>query len=362
MNNKVLREFNPHGKLYFNKEMGTIEAIIPQGRWITSQGPSLLELDNGDLLCTWSAGTLEGDLDSHIVLSRLNKGEDKWKDAINISRDPNRQEQYPSLFKGINGVLWCLYTAQLGRVPGKENMQFTSQIRLQKSFDNGKSWSEYETIFPEEGSKARQGIQVLKKGRWIYGNWICSGTREGLGGASSAFRISDDGGKSWKFVMIPESSGKVHPTVVELDGGQLVAFMKSTKSDYIYRSHSNDGGDTWTVPEASPLPNNNTAISAIKLQSGRIAIAYNPHRDKENLESTIEGHIAVALSEDGGIDFPIIRYFERGKKSMVKAHDYEYPYIIQGKDGRIHLVYSINSRSSIKYVSFTEDYLIDGLK
>ena len=46
--------------------------------------------------------------------------------------------------------------------------------------------------------------------------------------------------------------------------------------DFIYRSESSDWGDSWSVPVPTPLPNNNSSISAVKLQSGRIAIAYNP--------------------------------------------------------------------------------------
>ena len=60
-----------------------------------------------------------------------------------------------------------MYTAQLDRQEGKDNMQFTSVVRCQKSTDGGLTWGPYETIFPEEGTFCRQPIQILSNGRWI---------------------------------------------------------------------------------------------------------------------------------------------------------------------------------------------------
>ena len=352
------------GQVYCNQEMGTVEAIIPPGPWRTCHGPGMVELPNGDLLCCWFAGTFEGDADVHIVCARLPKGADKWEEPVNVSDDPTRSEQNPSLFMGPDGAVWCMYTAQLGRVPGKDNMQFTSQVRCQKSFDGGKTWSDYETIFPEEGTFSRQPIQVLKNGRWIYGTWICTDAVDGLAGDPSAFRISDDQGKTWRQVMMPKSNGRVHPTVVELDDGHLVAFMRSREADNIYRSESFDWGDSWSEPKPTVLPNNNSSISAIRTQSGRIAIAYNPTCVSEDMRSKcawpgLRCPVAVALSEDGGETFPMIRWMERGEgyigdENKTNNKQYEYPYIMQSADGRLHLTYAAFTRKAVKYVSFTE--------
>lgn len=365
MNYPTLPGLTPDGTIYQNTEMGTLEANIPAGPWRTCHGPAMLELPNGDMLCCWFAGTFEGDADIHIVCARLPKGAQKWEEPVNISGDPTRSEQNPSLFNGPDGAVWCMYTAQLDRVPGKDNMQYTSQVRCQKSYDNGLTWSDYETIFPEEGTFARQPIQVLKNGRWIYGNWICTDTVDGLAGDPSAFRISDDQGKTWRMVMMPKSNGRVHPTVVELDNGHLVAFMRSREADFIYRSESLDWGDSWSEPKPTVLPNNNSSISAIRTQSGRIAIAYNPTCVSEDMRSKcawpgLRCPVAVALSEDGGLTFPMIRWMERGEGYMgdenkTNNKQYEYPYIMQSADGRLHLTYAAYTRKCVKYVSFTEE-------
>ena len=170
---------------------------------------------------------------------------------------------------------------------------------------------------------------------------------EGLSGDPTAFRISDDEGKTWRMVMMPGSNGHVHANVIELEPGHLVAFMRNREAYRIHRSESFDWGETWTVPAPTPLPNNNSSISAVKLQSGRIAIAYNPTCTPNPVPGKaawpgLRCPVAVALSEDGGLTFPIIRWMERGEGYMgdenkTNNKQYEYPYLMQGRDGMLHL-------------------------
>ncbi|MCD8023207.1 MAG: exo-alpha-sialidase [Lachnospiraceae bacterium] len=354
----------PDGKLYWNEDLGTVEAVLPTGGYKTAHGPGLVEMENGDMLCTWFAGSFEGNADVNVICARLPKGSDQWEEPVTVSHDPERSEQNPSLFNGPDGKVWAMYTSQLSRVEGKDNMQFTSVIRCQKSED-GKTWTEYETFLPEEGTFCRQPIQVLSNGRWIFGNWICTDSELGLTGDPTAFRISDDQGKTWRRVDMPQSNGAVHANVIELEPGHLVAFMRSRAADNIYRSESTDNGDSWTVPVPTVLPNNNSSISAVKLQSGRIAIAYNPTCTPcptPGIASWpgLRCPVAVALSEDGGLTFPMIRWMERGEGYMgdenkTNNKQYEYPYIMQSKDGRLHLAYAYKDRFSVKYMSFTEE-------
>ena len=355
----------PDGRVYWNEEMGTIEARIPNGGYRSGHGPALLELPNGDLLCVWFAGSFEGNADVHIVCSRLEKDSEAWTEPVDVSGDPERSEQNPSLFYGPDGAAWCMYTAQLDRQAGKDNMQFTAVVRCQKSTDGGRTWGPYETVFPEEGTFCRQPIQILSNGRWIFSNWLCTDSAEGLSGDPTAFRISDDQGKTWRTVMMPESHGHVHANVVELEPGHLVAFMRNREAYRIHRSESFDYGETWSEPKPTPLPNNNSSISAIKLQSGRVAIAYNPTctPDPQPGKAAWPGlrcPVAVALSEDGGLTFPIIRWRERGEgyigdENKTNNKQYEYPYLMQTKDGMIHLAYAAWTRDAMKYVRFTEE-------
>ena len=354
----------PDGRLYENEEMGTVEARLPDGGYPTAHAPALLELPNGDMLCCWFAGTYEGSADIRIICSRLERDGDRWSKPVDISGDPTRSEQNPSLFYGPDDAVWAIYTAQLDRQAGKDNMQFTSQIRCQKSTDGGRTWGPYETLFAREGSFCRQPIQVLANGRWIFGNWLCTDSVDVLSGDPTAFQISDDQGKTWRQVDMPNSSGRVHANVVEMDDGHLLAFMRSREADFIYRSESFDWGDTWSEPKPTPLPNNNSSISALRLQSGRVAIAYNPTctPDPKPGKAAWPGlrcPVAVALSEDGGLTFPIVRWMERGEGYMGEENrtnnkQYEYPYLMQSRDGMLHLAYAAFTRLGVKYVRFSE--------
>lgn len=368
MNYPVLPGLTPDGTIYRNETMGTLEAMLPPGPWASAHAPALLETPQGDLLCAWFSGTFEGNRDVSIVCSRLPKGEHTWTVPEQVSCDPERSEQNPSLFQASEKELWAVYTAQLDRVPGKDNMQYTAVIRRQRSYDNGLHWEKADTLFSRQGSFCRQPIQKLQNGRWIFSNWLCSDSDNALAGDPTVFQISDDQGNTWRCVEMPNSHGKVHANVVELSPGHLVAFLRSREADWIYRSQSLDNGDTWTSPQPTPLPNNNASISALKLQSGRIAIAYNPTQRPGTQPGVavwpgLRCPVGVALSEDGGITFPLIRYLELGEgfagvENRGNNRQYEYPCLIQARDGTLHLAFAYQNRRGVKWMSFREEDVI----
>lgn len=362
---RTLPGLTPDGQVYYDEDMRLTEAMLPPGPWRSAHGPGLLETPAGTLLCCWFAGTFEGDTDVNIVVSRLDRGSSVWSEPVMISTDSEFSNQNPSLFLAPSGEIWAMYTSQRGREEGKDNMQYTSVIKRQVSRDDGLSWGEPEVVLPEEGTFARQAIQVLSNGRWIYGLWLCTDSESGLAGDPSAFAISDDEGATWRRVDMPGSSGRVHPSLVELEDGHLVAFMRSREADFIYRSESEDYGDTWTVPEPTPLPNNNSGIAAARLASGRVAIAYNHNSAPSTYGKTgawpaLRNPVSIALSEDGGRTFPLIRHIERGEgyageENRFSNRQYEYPCLIQASDGMLHLAYAYQTRRGVKWVTLSEE-------
>ncbi|WRS26362.1 sialidase family protein [Oscillospiraceae bacterium MB08-C2-2] len=365
MTYKKLPGITPDGVVYENELLGTLEALVTPGHYSTAHAPALLELPNGDMLCAWFAGSFEGSTDISIVCARLPKGADRWEKPVQVSHDHTRSEQNPSLFLLPSGEIWVMYTAQIARTPGKPNMQFTSFIRRQRSLDNGKTWGEPDVMFPREGSFCRQPIQVLSNGRWIFTHWFCLDDDSSNGSDYTAFQLSDDQGKTWRLVEMPQSAGCVHANVVELENGRLAAFMRTRMADFIYRSESSDWGETWSAPVPTTLPNNNASISAVKLKSGRIAITYNPTSSIYKVEQGVSvwpglrSPVAVALSEDGGLSWPLIRLMDMGEgfvgpENRSNNRQYEYPFIMQSSDERIHLAFAYHDRIGIKYMSFTE--------
>ena len=319
------------GKLYRDTAVDMVESLIPN-LWKSCHAPDLLELENGDLLCCWFAGSREGNADISIAVARLPADAEQWEQPVIVSDDPTRSEQNPSLFQN----------PKISR-------------------DGGRTWGPTEAVFTRPGSFCRQKIQVLSNGRWIFNNFICAldGTR--LGSDVTVIQISDDQGKTWRGVEIPGSRGRVHGNVIELEPGKLVCLLRSRAADHIYRSESNDNGETWSV-----LRNNNASISAIKLQSGALAIIYNDVSFNEDGSRTVwpdqRCPVAMAISEDGGKTWPWRRIVEHGEGFIGPWNDvnnrrYEYPVMMQSKDGKIHAAYAWGRRVRIKYVCVDEAWI-----
>ncbi len=356
-----------NGALYHNNVLDTVEALIPNP-YNSCHAADLLELDNGDMLCCWFAGSDEGNADISVVVARLKAGESSWGEPVKVSDDPERSEQNPSMFLTPDGEIWLIYTAQISKNarPDAHSLQSTAVIRRKISKDNGYTWGPTEDIFTREGSFCRQKIQVLSSGRWVFGNWICFNDDTHYGSDISVVHISDDKGATWRTVEFPNCRGRVHANLIEVAPGKLIALFRSRSADNIYISHSDDNAETWTEPVRTSLPNNNSSISAIKLTSGAIAIAYNPVRGNDDPTITcwprLRCPVAIALSDDNGESWDLARLIEPGDGFIGSLNDvnnkrYEYPVIMQAKDGTIRAAYSYANRKCVKYVVVTEDWV-----
>ena len=356
------------GKLYHNARIDTVEALI-HNPYASCHAADLLKRPNGDLLCCWFAGSDEGNADISIVLSRLNAGASAWTVPVKLSDDPTRSEQNPSLFLAPGGEIWAMYTAQTARTPETRegfNLQFTAEIRRKISTDNGATWGPSETMFDRSGSFCRQKIQVLSSGRWIFGNWICFPDDTRNGSEITVFQLSDDRGKTWRSGEMPNRAGRVHANVVETAPGRLVCLLRSRFADRVYRSVSEDNGETWTEPQKTVLRNNNSSISAVRLQSGGICLIYNDVSFNTDTSRTVWPHqrcpVTIAISEDEGVTWPWRRIVEPGEGFVGPWNDvnnrrYEYPVIMQDGEGMLHCAYSWGTRKQVKYVEVTEAWV-----
>lgn len=356
------------GRLYRDVALDMVESLVPNPCQ-SCHAPDLLELENGDLLCCWFAGSWEGNADVSIAVARLKAGASTWDTPVIVSDDPTRSEQNPSLFLAPNGEIWLMYTAQLAHtadMPEDLSLQGTAEIRRKISRDGGYTWGPTEALFTREGSFCRQKIQVLSNGRWIFSNFICSMDETRHGSDITVLQISDDEGKTWRSVEMPESRGRVHGNVLEVAPGKLVCLLRSRFADRIYRSVSEDNGESWSVPEETPLRNNNASISAVVLQSGAICVVYNDvafnHEKGRTVWPDQRCPVTLAISEDGGVTWPWRRVVEQGEGFTGPWNDinnrrYEYPVVMQSRDGTIHVAYAWGGRKRIKYLCVTEAWV-----
>jgi Neuraminidase (sialidase) len=163
--------------------------------------------------------------------------------------------------------------------------------------------------------------------------------------------ITDDGGQTW-FASEPLAGfGNIQPAVLRRNNGTLVAYMRENGPLVKIRvAESRDDGVTWGPVGVCELPNPGSGLDGVRLRSGHWVLIYNDTTEHRN-------SLAVSLSDDEGATWKWTRHLEHAP-----AGSYHYPAIIQGKDGRIHAVYSyfVEGGKSMKHAAFTEDWIRQG--
>ena len=180
-------------------------------------------------------------------------------------------------------------------------------------------------------------------------------------------------------------------TIVPLGTQHMVAFFRRRQADFVYRTESMDGGRSWSAPQPTDVPNNNSSIAAIRLADGRIALLCNPisaaqsaarraslydelgeHDERADPAGGVEAlwgvpraPLSICVSDDEGRSFPIRRVVDDGPGTCLsndpldgRNRELSYPSMTQGPNGSLHLAYTYHRRA-IKYVRLASEW-IDG--
>ncbi|OCJ07864.1 glycosyl hydrolase [Rhizobium sp. AC44/96] len=363
-------------------EKGRAEAYLPSP-CIQNHAANLAFLPDGTLTCVWFGGTMEGMGDISVYMSRLVPGGSRWSEPEKMSDDPAKSEQNPLIFNAPDGATWLLYTSQTS------GNQDGSVVKARISTDGGKTFGEPQLLCGIPGTFVRQPIIVNSRWTWLLPVFRCIGLpgERWTGDADTAgVLISRDAGKSWVMADVPDSVGAVHMNIVPLADGKFVAFYRNRFAEQILSSHSDDEGETWSVPAPIDLPNNNSSIQATRLKNGDIAMVYNHSNAMSSdarrlsLYDEIEGDeqeesaasqpsdrrkaiwgvprapLSLAFSSDGGRSFPRRVDLDTGDGYCLSNNskdalnrEFSYPSITEGSDGVIHIAYTYYRRA-IKYV------------
>jgi predicted neuraminidase len=356
---------------------GMREAYIPIV-FPSAHAASLVELANGDVLCSYYSGRWENTSDLGVVVARLRKGSTEWTRPEVADHLEHYAFQNPVLFEAPGGPVWLFHTSQ------KEHAgEGKAEIYAVTSEDSGKSWSQRKLIFPP--SVYDRQPMVVAGDRWLLPIYFTPRKKKGDDILDySAVQVSTDRGVTWKVCEVPESKGLAQPNVIALDSGHFVLYLRSRFADWIYQSTSTDGCN-WTEPKPSQLPNNNASMQAVRLKNGHLVMAFN-NTQKSIVRGTAAGRakrmpLTVALSTDNGATWSWVRDIETGNKTPESPvpqviagvtldederqkfnghmNTYEYPAILQTASGEIMVAYSYHRRT-VKAVIFSEGWIKEG--
>lgn len=344
------------------KGIVTNEFLYEKADFPQCHSATIAETTSGDLVSAFFGGTREGHPDVCIYVCRKEKGTTAWtKPALaadGILSATERKACYnPVLYQQPNGPLFLFYKI------GKNVADWIGYLKV--SYDGGKTWSKARQL-PEGylGPIKNKIVDVADKS-------IAPSSTEG-NGWKVHFEIAEDGGRKTHIVGPLEAekalmtqdieadnasnntdveSGEntkqntiqaIQPSILTHKDGRLQILCR-TRNGKIATAWSSDKGETWTALSLTDLPNNNSGTDAVTLQDGRQLLIYNavatPHGAKKGIRTPLN----IAVSNDG-VNWKMIMTLENSPVSQ-----YSYPSIIQGKDGRIHAVYTWR-RQRVKYV------------
>jgi predicted neuraminidase len=327
----------------------------------SSHAANLLALPNGDLLCVYYAGIYERGSGESIVLTRLPKGTKRWTAPVVVSYHAGWANQNPLLFLAPDGVVWLFHTTERANHDQTKDLVYGLS-----STDQGHTWSAPVTVFPKVGLYTRQPLVVFQ-GKWLFPVYHSAGgsITSNAQNDHSYVEASADAGKTWSECDIQGSGGLVQMNIIKVSDTHMVAFFRSRYADWIYRSESSDGC-SWTVPAATPLPNNNASIQATRLKDGHLVMVFNNTQAEfkpDHAETASRRILSVALSEDGGKTWPWIRDLENDSVPPailgLEDPEYSYPSVTQSADGMIQTAFTFR-RETIKCMTFNEDWIKHG--
>ncbi len=324
-----------------------------------THAPGIVECSNGDLIASWYGDVGPGD--SAVFGARKRQGYTAWSRPFVMADRPHFPDCNTAMSIDGRGRLWLFWPTIVGGSwesallnyqvasdylqpgPPKWDRQGLILLRPADFSKEARGLLGNREIAPPRGAIVGPGGQKAKLTDPLYQRlgWatrckptILPGGRMVLPLYSDTFSISimalsDDEGATWHASKPLIGFGNIQPTVLRRNDGMLVAYMRENGAlKHIRVATSQDDGASWGPVQETELPNPGSGIDGVRLANGHWVLIYN-----DSTES--RASLAVSLSEDEGQTWKWTRHLERHA-----AGRYHYPAIIQGRDGKIHAIYS----------------------
>ena len=310
--------------------------------------PSIVMISPRTLQAVWYGGTREGAKDVSIFGSVYSTRNLSWSPAevlVDRSGTMEKLGRYikklgnPAIAKDHNILSLFFVSVAAGGWSG-------SSINYQRSEDGGKTWPTYGRLvtspFFNISTLVRANPITLSNGA------VGIPAYHELAGKFSEYLFLSPGGKILDKSRISWGRSTLQPTLIALDGSNVVAYMRNAALHprKIASANSHDSGRSWGKQHYLSLPNSDASVAAIKDNQGRLLLALN---------NSIEGRrdMSLAVSMDNGASWMVVNRFDFSEE---KDAEFSYPSLIYASDGTYHLVYTWH-RKRIKHVSFNQAWL-----
>jgi hypothetical protein len=276
---------------------------------------------------TWQASnSFEGAFGQKIVISFADDPTGTWTQpmVIPIPVTPTTAAVWGPVwhFDSNTGVAWLFYAASTScrKNAGHGKVKYApgGDIQVIKSLD-GIQWSAPKTILTQAAESNHLPKLVSNQlavheptGHWVLPMWresphsnTCKPSVNRGARTSAGVLLSKDQGKSWSVVGSYRARGVrwlIEGTVAEVGDTKDLLLLHRSGENYLYKQISKDGGKSWSNAEKTSVPNPNSKVNLIRLESskgaptnlgGSLALAYN------DATSGVRRKLSVALSSDG---------------------------------------------------------------
>ncbi|HIA47807.1 MAG TPA: exo-alpha-sialidase [Candidatus Hydrogenedentes bacterium] len=182
----------------------------------------------------------------------------------------------------------------------KKNTESTDcRVLMRTSTDEGKTWSDPKQL-SEDGKYTglTNGRSIrLKSGRILLEAWH---------GGDSYCYLSDDEGETWRESQrVKPGDGSWEPACIELKDGRVLMLMRTGMGGQ-YESISEDGGETWSDPEPTPLKGTAAPVSISRIPAtDHLLVIWN-----HNPGASTRNPFTAAVSKDEGETWEHFRNIE----------------------------------------------------
>jgi len=326
----------------------THTGVDPYSRAATynfNHAPSIICMPDGKLFVVWFSGPWEGHYWQLLLSSYSEDNGLSWSYAKVIQETPHISDFDPAFIRDENRVFlfyslarWWLHPLLAG-----ENVGFGGMF-IKYSDDSGVTWSNSIKISDilcsrTNGIRLSSGALLLPCYRQRKGTafWMDQSIRP------AGVLKSTDHGKTWTaYGEIVGPAGNFEPTIVELNTGSILMYLR-TNDGYIWKSISDDEGETWSEPKKTDIVANNSSHNLYRLRDGRITLTYNP------CEPARRTPLVMRLSEDDAETWSKPLILDEIDDRDVGRYAVTYPSVTEDETGKIVVVWASYRRTKTEH-------------